>query len=56
MPKVDSEKAKRLLRRKDHIKKDLMTPKYKARAVPPARAEDEDERRFRRYGVTLDDE
>lgn len=56
MPKVESEKDKRLIRRKNHIAKDLWTPKYRARAVPQAKSEDEDERRFRRYGVSIEDE
>ena len=37
-------------RRKDHIKKDLRTPKYREKSVPRRLVEDEDERRFRRYG------
>ena len=40
---------KRQKRRKDHIAKDLRTPKYRERAVKAVRQEDEDERRFRRY-------
>lgn len=40
---------KRQQRRNDHIAKDLRTPKYRERAVPKVRQEDEDERRWRRY-------
>ena len=43
------EKFKRQKRRKDHIAKDLRTPKYRERAVPKKRAEDEEERRWRRF-------
>lgn len=43
------DKIKHSRRRKDHIAKDLRTPKYRERAVPPKLQEDEDERRFRRY-------
>lgn len=40
---------KRQVRRRDHIAKDLRTPKYRQRVVPSKRVEDDEERRFRRY-------
>lgn len=40
---------KRQKRRKDHIAKDLRTPKYRERAVKVVRQEDEDERRWRKF-------
>ena len=40
---------KRQVRRRNHIAKDLRTPKYREKSVPAVKAEDEDERRFRRY-------
>lgn len=43
------EKIKRSRRRKDHIAKDLRSPKYRERAVDPKRLEDEQEQRFRRF-------
>ena len=50
MPNVKNPKERRLLRRKNHIAKDLrITPKYRQRVVPDNLREDEDERRFRRY-------
>ena len=48
------EKIKHSRRRKDHIVKDLRTPKYREKSIPAKLREDEDERRFRRYH-TLDD-
>lgn len=43
------DKIKRQQRRKDHIAKDLRTPKYRPRVVKEVSREEEDERRFRRY-------
>ena len=42
-------KIKHSRRRKDHIAKDLRTPKYRERAVDPKRLEDQEEKRFRRF-------
>ncbi len=42
----------RATRRRNHIAYDPNQPKYrKRRVIEPKRREDEDERRFRRYGV-----
>jgi hypothetical protein len=46
---VDYTEKRRASRRKDHIAKDLRTPKYRERAVPSKLSEDEQERRFRRF-------
>jgi hypothetical protein len=48
-------KEVRAARRRNHIAKDLRTPKYRHQTVEPRRREDEDERRFRKY-KELDDE
>ena len=51
---ISTDDKKRLKRRKDHIAKDLRTPKYRPRVVPKRRREDEDEKRFRRYHIIED--
>lgn len=57
MPKIENDKDKRKVRRRNHIAKDLVTsPLYRAKAVQPALTEDEQERRIRRYGYGIDDE
>lgn len=57
MPKIENDKDKRKVRRRNHIAKDLLrSPLYKAKAVPPALSEDEQERRIRRYGYGVDEE
>lgn len=43
------DKEKHQKRRRNHVAKDLRTPKYKQRKIDPKRSEDEAERRFRRY-------
>ena len=40
---------KRQQRRNDHIAKDLRTPKYRERAIPKVRKEDEEDRLYRRF-------
>jgi hypothetical protein len=45
---------RRASRRKDHIAKDLRTPKYRERSIPKKLSEDEEDKRFRRYHI-LDD-
>jgi len=50
------EKEKRLARRRNHIARDLRTPKYRQRVVEPRMKEDELERIIRRYGYAIDDE
>jgi hypothetical protein len=51
---TSDDKIKHSRRRKDHIAKDLRTPKYRERSVPKKRLEDEEERRWRRYHL-IDD-
>lgn len=46
---------KRAQRRRNHIAKDLMQPKFRQRVVDPKRREDEDERKIRRYGFEVED-
>ena len=43
------DKIRHSRRRKNHIAKDLRSPKYRERTVDPKRLEDEAEKRFRRY-------
>lgn len=50
------EKQRRQFRRKNHIAKDLRSPKYAPRVVEPRKVEDELERRIRRYGYGIDEE
>jgi len=47
----DEDKEKHRLRRRNHIAKDLRTPKFKQTVVEPRSKEDEEERRLRRYGI-----
>lgn len=49
MPKTLDDKQKRLLRRKNHIKRDLLSTKYSPKIIPSNSREAEDDRRFRRY-------
>lgn len=42
---------KRQVRRRDHIAKDLRTPKYRQRVVPAKTREDEDDRTWRLKGL-----
>lgn len=51
---TDDEKLKHRLRRKNHIAKDLRTPKYAPQVVDPKKFEDEEERRMRRFGITYE--
>jgi len=50
MNKFD-EKDRRAVRRRNHVARDLRSPKYAPRVVRARTREDEDERRFRRYGL-----
>lgn len=45
------DKEKRAIRRRNHIAKDLMSPKYKPKRIERQRREEEDERNYRRYGL-----
>jgi hypothetical protein len=49
------DKQRRAQRRKNHIHKDLATPKYHQRVVWEKSVEDEQARRIRRYGIEVDD-
>jgi hypothetical protein len=46
---MSEDRTKRLQRRKNHIAKDLRTPKYKHQVIDGKKIEDEEERRYRRY-------